>query len=313
MPVAMKKGLGRGMSALFPSTDLPLGSEAKAADMKKDGVLMIDINRIEPNKQQPRRSFDEDALGQLADSIRSYGIIQPLIVKDEGGYYSIIAGERRWRAARMAKLTEVPVLVKDYTESDRLQIALIENLQREDLNPIEEATCYKKLIDDFFFTQEDVAKRVGKSRNSISYAIGLLTLDPRVQDFISDGKLAPSSARLLTKLKDPDKQLLCAERIIERDMNTHDAERLVNTFSRAVPRRDSNLETLNIPAPSFKHIEDDLKTLLGTKVSIHDGKKKGVIEIEYYSKDELDRLLLLLKKAGGPAEEDVEADKAEKV
>ncbi|MDR1558348.1 MAG: ParB/RepB/Spo0J family partition protein [Clostridiales bacterium] len=298
MPAVLKKGLGRGLGALIADAEFTGEEYAKREDSRKTGVMTVDINRIEPSKQQPRKYFDEEALNQLADSIRTYGIIQPLIVKEENGYYSIIAGERRWRAARRAGLAEVPVLVKDYTETDTLQIALIENLQRQDLNPIEEATCYQKLIEEFFFTQDDVATRIGKSRAAISYAISLLDLDKRVQGFIIESKLSPAHGRLLTKLSEPDAQFMCAESIIERDMNYHDAEILVERCLHPREPKEFSLTHAFVQKASYKKLEDDLKTVLGTKVSINDGKKKGTIAIEYYSKDELDRLILLLRKAG---------------
>jgi len=303
MPVAIKKGLGRGLGALITDAEFTGEEYAKLEESKRTNVVMLDINRIEPNKQQPRKYFDEEALSQLADSIRSFGIIQPLIVKEENGYYSIIAGERRWRAARRAGLAEVPVLIKDYTETDTLQIALIENLQRQDLNPIEEASCYQKLIEEFFFTQDDVASRIGKSRAAISYAISLLSLDKRVQDFIIENKLSPGHGRLLTKLPDPNDQLVCAETIIERDMNMHDSEILVERCLHPREPKESRLSKSYVIKESYKLLEDDLKTVLGTKVSINEGKKKGTIAIEYYSKDELDRLILLLRKASNVQDE----------
>ncbi|MDR1914440.1 MAG: ParB/RepB/Spo0J family partition protein [Clostridiales bacterium] len=292
----MKKGLGRGLGALIAGSEL---TNAEFRDQeKRNSVIMIDINRIEPNKAQPRKYFDEEALEDLAESIKTYGILQPIIVKEEGEYYSIIAGERRWRAARIARLSEIPVMVKDYTASDALQIALIENLQRQDLTPIEEALCFRRLIDDFFYTQEDIAKKIGKDRSSVSYTISLLTLDSRVQEFINEGKLSAGHGRVLAKLHNTEKQLICAEHIIERDLNIRDTESMVKNLNRA---READPRQSNPGRHSFafKHIEDDLKSILGTKVSIKNGKKKGSIEIEYYSMDELDRLLEMLKRAGG--------------
>jgi len=299
MPAAMKRGLGRGLGALIADAELSGEEFAQREEYKRSGIVMVDINRIEPNKQQPRKYFDEEALDQLAESIKSFGIIQPLIVKEENGYYSIIAGERRWRAARRAGLTEVPVLIKDYTETDTLQIALIENLQRQDLNPIEEASCYQKLIEEYFFTQDDVASRIGKSRSAISYALSLLDLDRRVQGFIIEGKLSPGHGRMLIRLPDHGDQFLCAEAIIDRDMNMRDAEILIER--RLHPREDksASLSRSYVTKESYRKLEDDLKAVLGTKVSISEGKKKGTIAIEYYSKDELDRLILLLRRVNG--------------
>jgi len=298
MPAALRKGLGRGLGALIADAEYTGEEYAKREEIKRSGVIMVDINRIEPSKQQARKYFDDETLSQLADSIRSYGIIQPLIVKEENGYYSIIAGERRWRAARRANLIEVPVIIKDYTETETLQIALIENLQRQDLNPIEEASCYKRLVEEYFFTQEDIANRIGKSRASVCYAMSLMDLDVRVQNFIIEGKLSSGHGRLLTKLANADDQVTCAEAIIERDMNISESEQLIERHMKpGEPRGKRTTRTILQMVP-YKHLEDDLKTVLGTKVSISDGRKKGTIAIEYYSKDELDRLVLLLRKAG---------------
>jgi ParB family chromosome partitioning protein len=294
MPQVMKKGLGRGLGALISGAEINLDEYREAE--KKNGVLMVDINRIEPNRAQPRKYFDEQSLEDLAESIKNFGVLQPIIVTDENGYYNIVAGERRWRAARMAKLTEVPVIVKEYTEGDALHIALIENLQRQDLNPIEEAFCYKKLVDDYFYTHEEVAQKIGKERSNITYIIGLLNLEPRVQEFIAEGKLTAFHGRLLGRL-DTDRQLTCAERIIERDLNTRDTEQMIKNILRA--GEDSTVKTTKPQQPALlRKLEDELKTVLGTKVSIRSGKKKGAIEIEYYSMDELDRITLLLKSAG---------------
>lgn len=288
-----KKGLGKGLSALI-DTEV-------ARD--NNGIIEIDINKIEPNKQQPRKYFDEEALQELAASITSYGIIQPLILKEENGYFSIIAGERRWRAARIANKATVPAIIKDYSETEALQIALIENLQRKDLNPIEEASCYKRLIDEFFFSQDDVAAKVGKSRNAISYAVGLLNLDSRVQDFIVDGRLSPGHGRVLLGVKDLDTQFSMSERIIEDDLSIRITQKLVKAHHELLQQRQEEDTTAAVKQPvvtSFVNVENLLKDILGTKVNIRDGKKKGLIEIEYYSHDELDRLLLLLKKISGP-------------
>ncbi|MDR1001001.1 MAG: ParB/RepB/Spo0J family partition protein [Clostridiales bacterium] len=293
MPQALKKGLGRGLGALISGAEISLDEYRESET--KNGVLMVDINRIEPNRVQPRKYFDERALEELAESIKNFGVLQPIIVTDENGYYNIIAGERRWRAARMAKLAEVPVIVKEYSESDALHIALIENLQRQDLNPIEEAFCYKKLVDDYFYTHEEVAKKIGKERSNVTYIIGLLNLEPSVRELIAEGKLTAFHGRLLGRL-DPGKQLMCAERIIERDLNSRDTEQMIKNMLRA--GEDGTVkDTRPQQLASLRKLEDELKTALGTKVSIRDGKKKGAIEIEYYSMDELDRITLLLKRA----------------
>jgi len=295
MPVLQKKGLGRGLGALLADVEATKDEHSKREEPDKSGVLMVDINRIEPNKQQHRKYFDEEALDQLSESIRAFGIIQPLIVKEENDFYSIIAGERRWRAARRAGLSDVPVIIKEYTETDILQVALIENLQRQDLNPIEEASCYQKLIDEYFFTQDDVASRIGKSRAAISYALRLLELDEQVQNLLIEGKLSSGQGRLLTKVSNPKDQLHCANEIAEQDLNIRDTEAFIERCLHPVAPK-ANSHRVYAQTAVYKNLEDDLKSVLGTKVSIHDGKKKGTIAIEYYSKDELDRLILLLRK-----------------
>ncbi len=277
--MAQKKGLGKGINALFTEKE----PEAMV------GVQEIDINKIEPNKQQPRKYFDQEALRSLADSIKEFGIIQPLILKVESEGYSIIAGERRWRAARIAGLRTVPCLVKEYTEVETLQLALIENLQREDLNPIEEARCYKRLADDYFFSQDLIAEKVGRSRNAISRSISLLALDPRVQIFLIEGKLSSTHGTLLLTIEDLDKQYEWAERIIEEELSSREAERRIK--AEQLPKSEKPL-----PNNTYSGVEDELKHIFGTKVMIRSGKKKGKIEIEYYSEDELDRLLGMFKQ-----------------
>lgn len=282
-----KKGLGKGLSALITETNVD-----KIASDAKSGVLEIDINKVEPNRYQPRKYFDENSLRELADSILEHGILQPLLVNVESeGYYSIVAGERRWRAARLAKLTHIPVIIKDYSESETLQIALIENLQREDINPIEEAVSYKRLIDEFFFRQEDIAAKIGKSRSSISYCLSLLQLDVRVQELLAKDKLALSVAKVLLQIEDGDLQLHAAEKIIAEDMTAAKAEKLVKMLI----EKDGNTNVKVPVSSNYVHLERDLNLILGTKVSIKDGKNKGKIEIEYYSPDELDRLIGFFK------------------
>ena len=283
-----KKGLGKGLGALISAAGEQDGAESTG------GVIEIDINQIEPNRDQPRKAFDDDSLRGLAASIREYGIIQPLIVTQEDGYYSIAAGERRWRAARMAGLSSLPVVVKTYTSEDLLQVALIENLQREDLNPIEEAVCYRRLTDEYFFTQEAIAEKIGKSRNSVSYALALLNLDERVQNFIVEGKLTAGHGRHLLAVKQAESQFELAETAIENEATVRETEKLVKDFlnkekfQKSSGKKEKNAE--------FTRLERDLSRALGTKVNIKDGKTKGKIEIEYYTPEELDRLLGILNR-----------------
>ena len=284
--MAIKKGLGKGLGALISPMET-------ASDENQAGTVEIDILKIEPGIQQPRKYFDEKSLRELAESMKQYGIIQPIIVKkEEGGFYSIIAGERRYRAARMAKLDTIPAIVKDYNESERLQIALIENIQRQDLNPIEEALCFKRLAEDYFFTQEDIAEKIGKSRSAISNALSLLNLDLRVQDYLIDGRIATSHARMLLFVKDGDKQLELAERIVNEDLRLSELEKIIKREeqeNKAPPKQEDKPR-------KYGYLEEDLKNILGTKVNIIDGKNKGRIEIEYYSEGDLDRLLGMFKE-----------------
>lgn len=280
----MKKGLGKGLGALITETSAPQQDE-------KGSVTEIDINKIEPNRSQPRKHFDEATLLELAESIKEYGVLQPLLVKEEEGYYSIIAGERRWRAARLAHLNYVPVIVKEYEDSKRLQIALVENLQREDLNPIEEATGFKRLMDEFFFSQEEVAEKIGKSKSAVSNTISLLALDQRVQNFISEQKLSPSIARVLLKLRDAEAQFQLAEKIIEEGLSAKAAEGIVaETLKSGDSKKKEKDKNVSKASNDYKHIADNLKQILGAKVNIRGANDKGKIEIEYFSAEELDRL-----------------------
>jgi len=289
----MRRGLGKGLGALLSTDETDLTVEQSSAD-----VNHVDIRKIEPNRGQPRQYFDQEALEELADSIRAYGVIQPLILKDNGDHYSIIAGERRFRAARLANLDSVPAVIKDYTDLEILQIALVENIQRQDLTPIEEAQCYKRLMDEFFFSQEDIASKVGKSRAAISSAVRLLELDGRVQELVSDGRLTVSHARVLLAIKDGDSQLTVADQIVEGELSVRISEALVAEFLREdkeEPKRPEEFTTSEDRNAAYRQAEEELKALFGAKVSIMQGKKKGKIEIEYYSPEELDRLLNLFK------------------
>jgi len=284
--MAVKKALGRGLEALITQPDAPASDNS--------GVIEADIRKIEPNKQQPRKYFEDESLRELAESVKQHGIIQPLIVKqEEGGYYSIIAGERRYRAARIAKMETVPVIVKDYGDSETLQIALIENLQRQDLNPIEEAICFKRLADEYFFTREDIADKINKSRGYVSNALGLLNLGGRVQELLIEEKITASHGRLLTGVKDSDKQLYYAEKTAAENLPVNALEKLIVQDKEKSEAAKKLAPVVN--AHKYRHIEEDLKNVFGTKVSIKDGKNKGHIEIEYYSPEELERILEIIK------------------
>ena len=286
-----KKGLGRGLNALITS-------EQKVESIVSDSsssVAEIDINKIEPNKHQPRKMFNEELIQELAESIKEFGIIQPIIVTEEKGFYTIVAGERRFRAARIAKLRTIPAIIRDYDEMEIMQVALIENIQRENLNPIEEALCYKKLVEYFFYKKEDIAKKVGKSRNTISSMMSLLMLDPRVQNFIVEGRLLIGQARKLLEVKNNDIQFEIADKIIDNELSIRETEKLIQEYLKSQENRNNLPKKGNDSINDYKNIETTLKEILGTKVIIRDKNNKGKIEIEYYSEEELDRLLYIFK------------------
>lgn len=264
----------------------------------KEGIIDIDINKIEPSSQQPRRKFEEQALEELAESIKSYGVIQPVLLKKVEDYYVLVAGERRWRAAKIAGVQKIPAIIKDYDESTAFEIALVENLQRENLNPIEEAKSYKKLAEEFHMSQEQIAEKVGKSRSVIANSLRLLNLDIRVQNFVSENKLSNGHARALLSVSDKNLQFELAEKIIEDSLSVREIETLVKLEQekKETVKKEKKEENYTIfPIQEYKKIEDDLKTVLGTKVKLSSNKNKGKIEIEYYSNEDLDRLVEKIK------------------
>lgn len=279
-----QRGLGRGLDALIPST---------AAQDNIERVTEIAIHEIKPNKFQPRRVFDEEALLELSQSIAQYGIIQPIVVRKLLNGYELVAGERRWRASQKAGLKSIPVVIKDYTDSEMTEIALIENLQREDLNPIEEAMAYRRLMNEFGLTQEEVARKIGRSRSLIANTVRLLNLCDEVQEHVSRGTLSMGQARPLLALEDKELQKQAAETIVEEDLSARDAEELVRRMNAAPAKARQTADEI---VPMEKEIfvveaEDKLKLLLGTQVKIKPGKIKSKIEIEFYSADDLDRIL----------------------
>lgn len=256
--------------------------------------VMVPISMVEPNREQPRRNFDEDALQELAESIRQYGIIQPLIVQERDGYYEIIAGERRWRAARIASLKEVPVIIREYTSREVMEISLIENIQREDLNPIEEAGAYRRLMEEFSLKQDEVALRVSKSRAAIANSVRLLNLDQRVQDMIVAQMLSTGHARALLAITDPEQQYLTAQKVFDEKLTVRDVEKLVRKMNEA-PAVSVKKPVSDALQAIYANLAEQMKSALGTKVIISPkSAQKGKIEIEYYSSDELDRLCTLL-------------------
>ena len=275
-----KRGLGKGLSALISS------------EMSEENqIKMISINSIEPNKEQPRKYFDEDKLEELASSIKEHGIIQPLIVKQEEDYYVIVAGERRWRAARLAGLKEIPVIIQDYTTKELMEISLIENIQREDLNAIEEAKAYKTLMNQFSLTQEELAGRIGKSRPAIANTLRLLQLDEKIQELIIQGEITEGHGRAILRLPDKEAQLALAKKIIKDHLSVRETEKKVDEMLKKPKKKTIKDEKEVI----YKEIVDKIKNILGTKVQITRGKKKGKIEIEYYNENDLERILYLLE------------------
>ena len=254
----------------------------------------LKLNLIEPNSEQPRKKFDEESLQELADSIKQYGILQPLIVQKKGNHYEIIAGERRWRAAKLAGVTDVPVLIREYDKQQTMVIALIENVQRADLNPIEEAQAFQQLIQEFHLTQEEIANRVSKNRATITNSMRLLKLDIRVQDMLAEGKISSGHARALLGLEEGERQYQVAAKIIEEKLSVRDVEKLVKMMNRPPkekkPEKGPDIDLI------YRQVEDKLKSIMGTKVVINQkDKNKGRIEIEYYSQEELERLIELME------------------
>ena len=289
--MAAKRGLGRGIDAMIS------GDDTKAKKVVKEvikEVYTIDINKIETNSNQTRKNFNEDKIHELAESIKQHGLIEPLIVqKGKKGFYTIIAGERRWRAAREAGVKEIPVVVKEYSDQQVMEIALIENIQREDLNAIEEAEAYERLIKDFNLKQDEVAERVSKSRVAITNSLRLLKLDPRVREMIIEDKIKSGHARALLSVTDPEEQYRLAVMIFDNSMSVRETEKMVKKYladkdkpTKEVKKKDTQTELI------YKDYEEKLKTVIGTKVNINNkGKGKGKIEIEYFSPDEFDRII----------------------
>ena len=289
--MAPKKGLGKGLDSLI--TKKVPDITGTADDVSRETLL--NINQVEPNPNQPRKRFNEDKLQELADSIKVHGIIQPLVVQKENDRYIIIAGERRWRAARLAGVKEVPVVIRDFTEQELYEVALIENIQRQDLDPIEEANAYSNLIKEHHLTQDEVAERVSKSRVTITNSLRLLKLDPRVQQMVIDELLTGGHARALISIENPEEQFKLANQIFDEKLNVRQTEKLVKKVLH--PKTVTQEEPVNeADEVIYRDIEENLKTIIGSKVKImRKPGGKGNIEIEYYSTDELDRILDLLR------------------
>lgn len=292
--MAVKRtGLGKGLDSMIPPKATSKAVKEKVSNVSKTGETILKINEVEPNKKQPRKFFNEEALKELSDSIKQHGIVQPLVVAKQKDYYEIIAGERRWRAAKMAGLKEVPVVIKDYSPQEIMEVALIENIQREDLNPVEEAKAYQNLIKEYNLKQEEVAERVSKSRSAITNSLRLLKLNERVLDFLIQETISSGHARALLALEDPEKQVSVAEKIAKEHLSVRDTEKLVKNINQPVkkaPKKELKNDFV------YKDMEEQLKQKIGTKVKINrKSENKGKIEIEYYSQDDLEKIVAYFK------------------
>ena len=301
-----KGGLGRGLDAMISETAMksrPItkktaqNKESKKSieEKKEETVLIVKMSQIEPNRKQPRKQFDEDGLVELSESIKQFGVLQPLLVQKKDDYFEIIAGERRWRASKLAGLKEVPVIIKDFSEQEAVEISLIENIQRENLNPIEEAAAFKRLMEEFHLKQDTIAERVSKSRTAVTNSMRLLKLDERVQQMLIDEMISTGHARALLSIEDKEMQYGAAMKVFDEKLSVRETEKLVKdilnpTEKKQEKKEDSALELI------YQQLEEKIKGIVGSKVAIRrKNKDKGRIEIEYYSQDELERIVELLE------------------
>lgn len=314
-----KRGLGRGLSALI-GNDAAIAPQAvqeeqpakqqikeeepkvkevikeviKEVEVVRGGVQMMDIYQVEPDRSQPRQNFDDDKLEELTESIKQYGVLQPLIVQKKDGFYQIIAGERRWRAAKNAGLEQVPVIIKEYNSEEILAISLIENIQREDLSPIEEALAYKRLMEEYHLKQEAVAEKVGKSRSAIANFLRLLNLEESVQTMVAEGRLSAGHAKVLLGIDAKEKQKKLAELTVQEDLSVRQLEKMIQAAKK--PKKEE--ETDPVQGLIYESIGQRMQDIFGTKVNIIQGKRKGKIEIEYYSPDDLERIMDMINQIG---------------
>ncbi len=293
-----KKGLGRGLDALLGANLEERTYKAKETkhEEKEENkeFIKLDIAFVEPNREQPRKTFDEEELSSLAESIKTYGIIQPITVKNENnGFYSIVAGERRWRAAKMAGLTEVPVRVVEFDALEELSVSLIENLQRTDLNPVEEALGYKRLLEEYSLTQEDISKKVGKSRSAVANALRLLALSDKILKLLKEKAITGGHAKALLLVKDEAKRELLAEKIVLEDLSVRAAEAMAQALNTEKAPRE---KIVHRKSPEVLDLEKSLSEKMGTKVMLDEKKKGGKIQIEYYNADQREAILNYLKK-----------------
>lgn len=308
--MAVKKGgLGKGLDSLIPASSKTVDNSKKNSKTKEETVKIVEkviekpveiklnINKVEPNREQPRKSFDEDALLELADSIKQFGILQPILVQKKDDFYEIIAGERRWRAAKIAGIKEVPVIVKEFTKQEVVEISLIENIQRENLNPIEEAVAFKRLIEEFSLKQDEIAERVSKSRTAVTNSMRLLKLDQRVQQMVISEMISTGHARALLSLENGEIQNTVAMKIFDEKLSVRETEKLVKSILN--PKKTRIMENDSTADAIYQNLAEKIKTIIGTKVEIQRrGKNKGKIEIEYYSEAELERLVELFESIG---------------
>ena len=290
----MARGLGKGLDALIPST----GTEPKKVKEKEVKIekpySIVDINKVEPTREQPRKNFDEDALLELSESIKQFGLLQPILVQDRKTYYEIIAGERRWRASKLAGLKEVPVIIRNYTEQEIVEISLIENIQREDLNPIEEAQAYKRLLTEFNLKQDEIAERVSKSRTAVTNSMRLLKLCDEVQQMIINDMISTGHARAIISIENAEEQYALAQKIFDEKMSVRDVEKYIKNLNKPVKEKKKINKSLEV---IYQEKEEVLKQALSTKVSVNGkGDGTGKIEIEFFSHDDFDRLMEILTR-----------------
>lgn len=289
---AKRGGLGKGLDSLIKENKTAKHTAPVKKEAVNAGPIMMKINDVEPNRDQPRKHFEEDALLELADSIKQFGILQPLIVQKRNDYYEIIAGERRWRAAKQAGIKEVPVIIKEYTDQEIVEISLIENIQRENLNPIEEAQAYKRLLNEFSLKQDEVAERVSKSRTAVTNSMRLLKLDERVQQMIIDDMISTGHARALLAIEDKEQQYILANKVFDEKLSVRDTEKLVKELKK--PKKEKEKPVIQ-NAFVYEDLEERIKSIIGSKVHVnHKANGKGKIEIEYYSDNDLERIFELL-------------------
>ena len=288
------RGLGKGLDALIPSTVAETKKTREKETISETPDSVVDINKVEPNREQPRKNFDEDALLELAESIKQFGLLQPILVQDRKTYYEIIAGERRWRAAKLAGLKEVPVIIRNYSEQEIVEISLIENIQREDLNPIEEALAYKRLMNEFHLKQDEIAERVSKSRTAVTNSMRLLKLCDEVQQMIINDMISTGHARAIITIENPEEQYALAQKIFDEKMSVREVEKYIKNMNKPVKEKKKINKSLEV---IYQEKAENLKQALSTKVSVSGkGDGTGKIEIEFFSHDDFDRLMEILMR-----------------